>query len=91
MPHVLAMPYVLDVLATPPLMVFMAQKVIELLRYSDTYSQIKSSLIVWCQCDCTSGTYAEIKMQTLHVVNQGGWLESIPVEYSLYCLDDTDD
>jgi len=43
---VATMPCVLDVLATPPLMIM----------YSDTYSQIKSSLIVWYQCDYISMT-----------------------------------
>jgi len=61
--YVATMPRVLDVSATPPRMIFMAQKVIEcpkLLGYSDTYSQIKGLLIAWCQCDYISEIIYEL-------------------------------
>jgi len=83
-PYVLdesTMPYVLDVSTTLPLMIFMTQKVIEcpkLLGCSDTYSQIKGLLIVWCQCDYTSVT-----SETIYELNPSccrskhGWMAGI--------------
>jgi len=56
MHDVSTMPYVLDASATPPHDTKKVIKFPKLLGYSDTYSQIKGSLIAWCQCDCISVT-----------------------------------
>jgi len=69
MPHVLyvsTMPYVLDVPATPPLIIFMTQKVIDSAVSKAVkifcYLLPNKGLCAWCQCDCTSVTSEIIYM-----------------------------